>query len=543
MDMQFWDQELKNFGVNTTIQIPDRVNNLSEFLSERMNRNGAQTGLSYQGRKISFKEIDSHSQAISNGLKNLNLKKGSRIAIMLPNCLHYPMLVLGILRAGYIVVNVNPLYTLHELKNLLHDSGAEVLISMNKDFYPHLESIESLHKIFHITDLDFKLELTNIISQNNKIEDIVNLYRNIELRSDIDSEQVCLDDIAFIQYTGGTTGISKGAMLSHRNVIFNILQNASIVKGYLGDKPLDKEQYTLCILPLYHIFSLTVCLLTWGLYLGYTNVLIPNPKDISFVLQEYERNPPTLLAGVNTLFNVLVHLDKFKDLDHPNLKITIGGGSSIMEETAKKWHEITNQFIYEGYGLSETSPTLTTNLAQSNTFSGTVGLPLPLTEIVILNDQYQILGVEEEGQIAVKGPQVMSGYWNKKEETNKVFSPDGYFLTGDIGKIDRNGHIKILDRQKDMILVSGFNVYPNEVENVLMQHPAVKEVAVIGVDDAKSGQVPKAYIVKEDKQLSIEELLLHCKNYLTNYKCPKYFEFLEELPKSNVGKILRKDLR
>lgn len=542
MDMQFWEKKLQEFGVNTSIEIPYGVKNLSEFFTQRIKQHGKLTGLIYEEQRISFKEIDSYSEAIANGLKNLNLEKGTRVAVMLPNCLHYPLLVLGILKAGYIVVNINPFYTIHEVKNVIKDSGAAILISMNKDFYSTLESNEGLNKIFHVESLDFKPELEENFSENSKICKVSALY-SIKSQTSREQEPVNLDDIAFIQYTGGTTGVSKGAVLSHRNIIFNILQNASIVEGYLGRKNIEKQEYTLCILPLYHIFSLTVCLLTWGLYLGYTNVIIPNPKDINLILKEYSEKPPTLFAGVNTLFNALVHIENFKKLDHSQLKITIGGGSTIMQDTAINWHNITSQYIYEGYGLSETSPTLTTNLAQSKIFSGTVGLPLPLTEVVILDNNLKVSGIDAEGQIAVKGPQVMKGYWNNELETIKVFSPDGYFLTGDIGKIDSNGHIKILDRKKDMILVSGFNVYPNEIENVLMQHPAVREVAVIGVDDSKSGQVPKAFIVKENNNLSIDELITYCKSYLTNYKCPKYFEFRDDLPKSNVGKILRKDLR
>ena len=350
------------------------------------------------------------------------------------------------------------------------------------------------------------------------------------------------DDLAFLQYTGGTTGVAKGAMLTHGNLIANVMQVSAWCAPAFENMDANEQPVFLQALPLYHIFAFTVCEL-YGMYKGFSNLLIPNPRDLPAVVGELRKYQPSFFPAVNTLFNALVNNEEFKQLDHSKLKMAMGGGMAVLPSTAEAWKKVTGTIIIEGYGLSETSPVATANPPATTEFSGTIGIPLPLTEVALLDDDGNEVALGEQGEISIRGPQVMKGYWNRPDETEKVMTKDGFFRTGDVGVMDTRGYFKIVDRKKDMILVSGFNVYPSEIEEVIAKHPKVLEVAAIGVPDEKSGEVPKLFIVKKDPSLTTEEVLAYAKQNLTGYKCPRYVEFMEELPKSNVGKILRKDLR
>ena len=358
----------------------------------------------------------------------------------------------------------------------------------------------------------------------------------------LQSLQQTQQDTVILQYTGGTTGLSKGAELTHANILFNVAQNSTVFNSHFGDRVAEDGESVLCALPLYHIYGFTICLFSYGLARGFANILIPNPRDLDSLIDQYQQYRPTVFPAVNTLFNALAHHPHFASLDHSHLKTITGGGAKILKATADRWHAVTGRYIYEGYGLSETSPTATFNPPLSERFNETIGLPIVGTYILILDEQGQPLGFNQAGEIAIRGPQVMKGYWQQPEATQKVFTQDGFFLSGDIGCMDEQGYITILDRKKDMILVSGFNVYPNEIEYVLSLHPKILESAVIGVEDEKSGQVPKAFIVRKEPSLTKEELQHYLKQQLTNYKVPKYLQFAEELPKSAVGKILRREL-
>ena len=351
-----------------------------------------------------------------------------------------------------------------------------------------------------------------------------------------------LSDTAVLQYTGGTTGVSKGAELTHRNLVANLLQCDGIFQSKFGQGDGAKDDRIFCALPLYHIFAFMVCAM-YGMYKGQANILIPNPRDLPAVIKELRKYQPGFFPAVNTLFNALVHNEEFRQLDFSKLKMAMGGGMAVLPSTAEEWKKVTGTIIIEGYGLSETSPVATANPPATTEFSGTIGIPLPLTDVAILDDDGNHLSQGEQGEISIRGPQVMKGYWNRPDETEKVMTADGYFRTGDIGFMDTRGYFKIVDRKKDMILVSGFNVYPSEIEEVIAQHPKVLEVAAIGVPDEKSGEVPKLFVVKKDPSLTTEEVLEYAKENLTGYKRPRYVEFMDDLPKSNVGKILRKDLR
>ncbi|WP_455597705.1 AMP-binding protein, partial [Acinetobacter pecorum] len=429
------------------------------------------------------------------------------------------------------------------------DSGAEALIILGQtleqltalDECPELKYVISTHP------LDFIQQQPSAIysqaaqypdKQFSDFRQAINQVKIIDFELPVQHQE----DTVILQYTGGTTGVSKGAELSHRNILFNIAQNSTVFISHFGDRYATENEYVFCALPLYHIYGFTICLFSYGLSRGFANVLIPNPRDLDALADQYQKHPPTVFPGVNTMFNALAHHSRFRELDHSRLKTTTGGGASILKNTAELWHEVTGCQIYEGYGLSETSPTATFNPPLSRRFSGTIGLPLAGTEILILNDEGKPVELNQAGEIAIRGPQVMKGYWQQPEATAQVFTKDGFFLTGDIGCMDEQGYITILDRKKDMILVSGFNVYPNELEGVLSKHPKILECAVIGIDDEKSGQVPKAFIVKQDETLTQDEVMTYLKQQLTSYKLPKYIEFVAGLPKSAVGKILRREL-
>ena len=505
------------------------------------------------GKTITFDDVDKLSTKFGAWLQSKGLAKGARVAVMMPNVLQYPVAVFGILRAGYTVVNVNPLYTPRELEHQLKDSGAEAIVIL-ENFAGTLEQVLSKTPVKHIVMatmgdlLGFKGLIVNfVVRKVKKLVPAFNLPGAVAFNTAI-SEGAGLqlkkvdvgpEDIAFLQYTGGTTGVSKGAMLLHRNIIANMEQ----VSAWFS--PTRKEDDPLVMvapLPLYHIYALT-CNCMFMLRDGGCNLLIPNPRDIPGFIKELKNNRFTAISGLNTLYNALLNNPEFADIDFSQLRLASAGGMAMQQAVADRWQKATKVPILEGYGLTETSPVATTNPVDQTEFSGTIGLPVPSTIITIRDDDEKILPVGEVGEICIEGPQVMKGYWQRPEETAKVMAKDGAFKTGDIGVMDERGFVKIVDRKKDMILVSGFNVYPNELEGVVAMMPGVLEVAVIGVPDEHSGEVPKVFIVKKDPALTEQMVLEHCKAQLTGYKRPKYVEFRAELPKTNVGKILRRALR
>ena len=549
MSIQPWMEEYKKWNINPEFTRPDPEKTLSTTIAENLVKFQDKTAFFYLDRKFSYHDIDVYSQKLASYLQSLGLTAGSRIAVMLPNIIQYPIATFAIIRAGYVLVNVNPMYTQRELYHQLQDSGAEALIILGQTLeqLTALEECPQLKYVISTHSPDFIQEQQSAIySQATQYPDkqffdfrqAINQVEIIDFKTPVQHQE----DTVILQYTGGTTGVSKGAELSHRNILFNIAQNSTVFISHFGDRYATENEYVFCALPLYHIYGFTICLFSYGLSRGFANVLIPNPRDLDALVDQYQKHPPTVFPGVNTMFNALAHHSHFRELDHSSLKTTTGGGASILKNTAELWHEVTGCQIYEGYGLSETSPTATFNPPLSRRFSGTIGLPLAGTEILILNDEGEPVELNQAGEIAIRGPQVMKGYWQQPEATAQVFTKDGYFLTGDIGCMDEQGYITILDRKKDMILVSGFNVYPNELEGVLSKHPKILECAVIGIDDEKSGQVPKAFIVKQDETLTQDEVMTYLKQQLTSYKLPKFIEFVSELPKSAVGKILRREL-
>lgn len=549
MSIQPWMEEYKKWNINPEFTRPDPEKTLSTTIAENLVKFQDKTAFFYLDRKFSYHDIDVYSQKLASYLQSLGLTAGSRIAVMLPNIIQYPIATFAIIRAGYVLVNVNPMYTQRELYHQLQDSGAEALIILGQTLeqLTALEECPQLKYVISTHSPDFIQEQQSAIySQATQYPDkqffdfrqAINQVEIIDFKTPVQHQE----DTVILQYTGGTTGVSKGAELSHRNILFNIAQNSTVFISHFGDRYATENEYVFCALPLYHIYGFTICLFSYGLSRGFANVLIPNPRDLDALVDQYQKHPPTVFPGVNTMFNALAHHSHFRELDHSSLKTTTGGGASILKNTAELWHEVTGCQIYEGYGLSETSPTATFNPPLSRRFSGTIGLPLAGTEILILNDEGEPVELNQAGEIAIRGPQVMKGYWQQPEATAQVFTKDGYFLTGDIGCMDEQGYITILDRKKDMILVSGFNVYPNELEGVLSKHPNILECAVIGIDDEKSGQVPKTFIVKQDETLTQDEVMTYLKQQLTSYKLPKFIEFVSELPKSAVGKILRREL-
>ncbi|TXL66462.1 long-chain fatty acid--CoA ligase [Zeimonas arvi] len=512
------------------------------------------------GKEISFGEVDEKSKALAAFLQSKGLQKGDRVAIMMPNVLQYPVAIAGVLRAGLVVVNVNPLYTPRELEHQLEDSGAKAIIIL-ENFAHTLQQIVSHTQVKevvlasmgdllgfpkggvvnfvvrHVKKMVPSFELANVTRFNEALSE--------GARQTLRPVQIGQEDPAFLQYTGGTTGVSKGATLVHRNVIANVLQSEAWMQPAVHDpkKPAPPEQLiTVCALPLYHIFALTVCCLL-GMRTGGLNILIVNPRDLPALIKELRPYKINMFPAVNTLYNALAHNEEFAKLDFSGLRVSNGGGMAVQKAVADRWLQVTGCPICEGYGLSETSPSAICNPTDTAEYSGTIGLPLPSTEIAILDDDGNLVPLGERGEIAIRGPQVMAGYWNRPEETAKVMTADGFFKSGDIGVMDERGYVKIVDRKKDMILVSGFNVYPNEVEEVVATHPGVLEVAAVGVPDEHSGEAVKIFVVRKDPGLTERDLLGFCAENLTGYKRPRHVEFRAELPKTNVGKILRRELR
>ena len=502
---------------------------------------------------LTYAQVDQMSQKFGAWLQGKGLKPGARVAIMLPNVLQYPVAMAGILRAGYTVVNVNPLYTPRELEHQLKDSDADVIIVL-ENFATTVQEVLPNTSVKHVIvasmgDLlgGLKGAIVNFVVRHvKKMVPAYSLPNAVTFKQVLaEGSRMTLspvkaghDDIAFLQYTGGTTGVSKGAMLLHRNIVANVLQN----EAWLQMKPQDEQPVFVCALPLYHIYSLTISAFM-SMRIGGLNLLIPNPRDIPGFVKELAKYKVTVFPAVNTLYNALLNNAEFAQLDFASYKLCNGGGMAVQQAVADRWLKVTGTPIIEGYGLSETSPVATANRIDIKEFTGTIGLPIPSTEVTILDDDGNEVPLGVAGEIAIRGPQVMAGYWKRPDETAKSITPDGFFKTGDIGIMDERGYTRIVDRKKDMIIVSGFNVYPNEVEGVVAAHPGVLECACIGVPDKNSGEAVKLFIVRKDPNLTAEQVLDFCKHELTAYKKPKYIEFRDELPKTNVGKILRRQLR
>ncbi len=508
-------------------------------------------------KKLTFGQLDDMSRALAAWLQSKGLARGDRVAIMMPNVLQYPVCVAGILRAGYVVVNVNPLYTARELEHQLKDSGAKAIIII-ENFAKTLEAVRAKTPVQHVVLASMgdllgfpKGPIVNLVVRKVKkmvpvfslpgaikFNDAIAAGRRLQLKK----PEIKHDDVAFLQYTGGTTGLSKGATLLHRNIIANVLQNEAWLQPALK-KGVQVDRMTIVTaLPLYHIFALTACCLL-GMRIGAMCLLIPNPRDIPGFVKELAKYKFNMLPAVNTLYNGLLNNPDFAKLDFKWLKAANGGGMAVQRAVAERFFKLTGVPIIEGYGLSETSPTLTCNRADNNEYTGTIGLPVPSTEISIRDDDGKEVPLGEPGEICARGPQVMAGYWQRPEETANVTTADGFFKTGDIGVMDAGGQVKIVDRKKDMVLVSGFNVYPNEVEDVVASHPGVLECAVVGVPDAASGEAVVLFVAKKDPALTEQALMKFCSEQLTGYKKPKYIIFQQELPKTNVGKVLRRELR
>jgi long-chain acyl-CoA synthetase len=543
-------------GVPAEIDVT-QYRSLVHLLEESFRKFASRNAYVCMDKFLTYGEVDALSKRLGAWLQSKRLKKGARVAIMMPNVLQYPIAIAAVLRAGYTVVNVNPLYTPRELEHQLNDSGAEAIIIL-ENFATTLEHVIGKTKIKHVVVGSMgemlgglKGMIVNFVVRNVKkmvpafsLPNATRFKHALAEGARLTFKPVDLnqDDVAFLQYTGGTTGVSKGATLLHRNVIANVLQNDAWAQPALQKAPLVEPLTMVCALPLYHIFALTACCLM-GTRWGALNILIPNPRDISGFVKELSKYQFNLLPAVNTLYNGLLNNPDFAKLDFSKLKICNGGGMAVQQAVNDKWLKITGCPIVEGYGLSETAPSATINPADATEFSGSIGLPIPSTDVAILDDDGKPVPLGQPGEIAIRGPQVMSGYWNRPDETAKVMTPDGFFKSGDVGVMDERGYVKIVDRKKDMILVSGFNVYPNEIEGVLAMHPGVLECACIGVPDANSGEAVKLFVVRKDVSLTVDELMSYCKENFTAYKKPKYIEFRDELPKTNVGKILRRELR
>ena len=539
----------------------DTFTSLVALLDDALRRHAHRDATAYLDSRLRYRDIDALSESFGAWLQTLNLERGARVAVMMPNVPQYIVAIAAILRAGCVVVNVNPLYTARELEHQLKDSGATVAIVL-ENFASTLEEVIERTAVKHVVlaalgDLvgywrgkfvnfavrhvrkmvpEFRLPLGGGRTVTPFPVAVAEGSRLSLRRADIGP-----DDVAFLQYTGGTTGVSKGAVLLHRNVVANILQVEAWFAPMLhklGDRPLT----VVCALPLYHIFALTICAL-FGARMGMMNLLIPNPRDTAGFVRTLARYKINMFPAVNTLFNALANDADFARLDFSGLVVSNGGGMAVQQATAEKWLKVTGCPVVEGYGLSETSPVATSNRLDVTGFTGTIGLPIPSTEIVIRDDTGTDLPPGEAGEICIRGPQVMAGYWNRADETAAVMTADGFFKSGDIGTMDAKGYVRIVDRKKDMILVSGFNVYPTEIEQVVGLHPGVLECAAVGVADEKAGEAVKLFVVKRDPTLAEEDLSRYCRDNFTAYKRPKYIEFRDELPKSNVGKILRRELR
>ena len=531
---------------------PSEFKSLVEVFDRSVRQFADRPAYHSMGRSISYAGLERLSRAFGAWLQSKGLAKGARVAIMLPNCLQYPVAMFGTLRAGCTVVNVNPLYTARELEHQLRDSGAEAIVIL-ENFAAVLQQVRPRTALKHVvvTSLGEMLGLKGLVV-NLVVRRLKKMVPPFELAGAIgfkaalaeangerlETPALGHDDIAYLQYTGGTTGVSKGAILLHRNVIAALLQ----YRAWIGPSMDAERPIIITALPLYHIFSLTVnCLVM--MFVGGENVLITNPRDIPGFVKELARHKYSMITGVNTLFNALLNHPDFARQDFSHLRLTFGGGMAVQKAVAERWKQVTGTTLIEGYGLTETAPSATANPLNLAEYSGSIGVPMPSTEVELRDDADRGVPLGQPGEICIRGPQVMKGYWQRPDETAKVLGQDGFLHTGDVGIMDDKGFIRIVDRKKDMILVSGFNVYPNEIEQVVAAHPGVLECAAIGVPDEHSGEVPKVFVVRKDPQLTEQDVLEHCRKELTGYKRPKYVEFRSELPKTNVGKILRRALR
>ncbi|CDM56237.1 MULTISPECIES: long-chain fatty acid--CoA ligase [Rhizobium] len=535
---------------------PLEYESLAELLEKSCARYANRTAFSSMGRTLTYGELEHQTRKIAAWLQALGLEKGDRVAVMMPNVLQNPVAVYGILRAGFVAVNVNPLYTPRELEHQLRDSGAKAIFVL-ENFARTVEQVLVKTDVRHVvvTSLGEMLGAKGLIV-NLLVRKVKKLVPSWSIPQHKTFKQVLGegaskalkpaglkgDDIAFLQYTGGTTGIAKGAVLTHKNLLSNKLQLELWLQSAFDGKPRPEVLNFLCALPLYHIFALTVNSLM-GMSLGAHNILVANPRDIPALVKEFGKVKVHIFPGLNTLFNALMNNADFAKVDFSSMVMSLGGGMAVQRPVAERWLKITGSHITEGYGLSETSPVATANRFDSAEFTGSIGLPIPSTELDIRDEDGNSLPLGDIGEICIRGPQVMAGYWNKPEETARVMTPDGYFRTGDMGFVDARGYTKIVDRKKDMILVSGFNVYPNEIEEVAAMHPGILEAAAVGIADGHSGEAVKLFVVRKDPALTEADVKAHCAANLTNYKRPRFVEFRTELPKTPVGKILRKDLR
>ena len=534
-----------------------RYASLVQLMEESFRQYADRTAYSFMGRDVSFAETDRLSRALAAYLQGLGLAKGERVAIMMPNVPQYPVAVAAILRAGLVIVNVNPLYTARELEHQLKDSGARAIIII-ENFAHTLQQCIGKTQVQHVVlaAMGDQLGAVKGALVNYVVRKVKKMVPAFELPGAVRFNQaiaqgekaafrkpeIKADDIAMLQYTGGTTGVSKGAVLLHRNIIANVLQSQAWNQPVMDKVPAGEQPTTVCALPLYHIFAFTVGMML-AMRTGGKLILIPNPRDLAATLKELSKHKFHSFPAVSTLFNGLAHHPDFGKVDWKNLKVSVGGGMAVQGAVAKLWLEKTGCPICEGYGLSETSPSASCNPTTSTEFTGTIGVPLPSTWMKCIDDAGNEVPLGQPGEIAIKGPQVMAGYWQRPDETAKVMTADGYFKSGDIGTMDQRGYFKIVDRKKDMVLVSGFNVYPNEVEDVVAMLDGILECAVVGVPDEKTGEAVKLVIVRKDPSLTEEKVREYCKANLTGYKQPKLIEFRTDLPKTPVGKILRRELR
>ncbi len=547
---------LNSYSQDVPAQIsPDDHGSLVDLLDRACKRHAKAIAFTAMGSDVEFQQVDAWGEAFACWLEARGVQQGERVALMMPNVPAYLAILLGVLRKGCVVVNVNPLYTSDELQRVLRDSGAQVIVIL-ENFAHTLQAVKDKAALKHVVvtgpgDLlgPLKSKVINLGARYLKrmipAWDIAGAWRlDTVLRQGAKGAYtrpvIGLGDLAVLQYTGGTTGTPKGAMLTHRNLVANVLQMDAV--AYPALKDARGQQVMMTALPLYHIFALTVCGL-YGLHRGMRNVLIINPRDLPTLVKAWREHPVTLFPAVNTLFNALVHNEAFAKLDFSALRLTIGGGMAVQRAVADRWFDLTGRVLIEGYGLSETSPLAAVNPADCTAYSGSIGLPVPSTDIAIMNDAGESLPLGEQGEIGIRGPQVMLGYWHNDAETAAAMTADGFFRTGDIGVMDERGYVRIVDRKKDMILVSGFNVYPNEVEDAMASHPGILECAAVGVPDEHSGECVKIFVVKKDPALTEADVLEWGKSKLTGYKRPRLVEFRTELPKTNVGKILRRELR
>jgi long-chain acyl-CoA synthetase len=545
---------LQSYPAGTPAEIgPLQESSLAELMANACRRYGDLTAYISMGKGMSYAELDRLSLEFAGWLQSIGMGKGSRVALMMPNLLQYPVCLFGALRAGCVVVNVNPLYTPRELEHQMKDSGAETIVVV-ENFAQTVEKVLAHTNIRHVVVTPMgemlgglKGMLVNFVVRRVKklvppwhIPGAVNLHHALSAgRSHgFKAPEIVLDDLAFLQYTGGTTGVAKGAMLSHRNIVSNVTQ----ATAWITPPVRERQELIVTALPLYHIFALTANCLTF-LRIGATNLLIANPRDIPGFVKELGKHPFTVITGVNTLFNALLNNPDFARLDFSRLLITLGGGMAVQKPVADKWQAVTGKPLLQAYGLTETSPAATINPLGLPEFNGSIGLPIPSTELSIRDDSGTEVAVGAVGEICIRGPQVTKGYWQRPEESSAVFYPDGYLRTGDVGYVDPTGFVFLVDRKKDMILVSGFNVYPNEVEEVVAAHPGVLEVAAIGIPDPRCGEAVKIFVVRKDPNLTAEEIIAHCRTQLTSYKVPHHVEFRNDLPKTNVGKVLRRALK